>query len=56
VDAGKFNQIKPSYFASVGKVDTVITDNGISPDRVKIMEDIGYGTGGVTFLTLIIAQ
>jgi DeoR family deoxyribose operon repressor len=41
VDSSKFDQIKPSYFASLEKINTVITDNGISPDWVKIMEDRG---------------
>jgi DeoR family deoxyribose operon repressor len=41
VDSSKFDQIKPSYFAPLEKIDTVITDSGISPEWVKIMEDLG---------------
>ena len=40
-DSSKFGQVRPAYFASFEKIDTVITDNGISHEWVNIMEDMG---------------
>jgi DeoR family deoxyribose operon repressor len=39
-DSGKFDQIRPAYFASLDALDAVITDNGINPDWVHFMEDL----------------
>jgi DeoR family deoxyribose operon repressor len=39
-DSGKFDQIRPAYFASLDAVDTVITDQGINPDWVHLMQDM----------------
>ena len=40
-DSQKFSQVRPAYFAPLEKIDMVITDSGISPEWVKIMEDMG---------------
>jgi DeoR family deoxyribose operon repressor len=40
-DSKKFGQIKPAYFTSLEVIDMVITDTGINPEWVKIMENIG---------------
>jgi DeoR family deoxyribose operon repressor len=37
----KFDRIRPAFFAPLDRVDTVITDNGISRHWVKIMDDMG---------------
>jgi DeoR family deoxyribose operon repressor len=39
-DSKKFGQIKPSYFTSLEVIDVVITDSGINPEWVRIMEDM----------------
>jgi DeoR family deoxyribose operon repressor len=41
VDSRKFGCIRPAYFASLDKMDTVITDDNIEDSWVKIMEDMG---------------
>ncbi|MDR1655861.1 MAG: DeoR/GlpR family DNA-binding transcription regulator [Treponema sp.] len=40
-DSRKFGCIRPAYFASLDKIDTVITDDNIEDSWVKIMEDMG---------------
>jgi len=40
-DSKKFGQIRPAFFTTLEKIDWVITDKGISPEWIKIMEDMG---------------
>lgn len=40
-DSRKFGRIRSAYFAALDKVDTVITDDGISLEWIKIMKDKG---------------
>ncbi|MDR0759006.1 MAG: hypothetical protein LBF74_02720 [Treponema sp.] len=40
VDSQKFDRIRPAYFASLNVADTVITDCGVKPDWVHLMEDM----------------
>jgi DeoR family deoxyribose operon repressor len=40
-DSKKFGVIRPAFFTTLKKIDTIITDNGISDEWVKIIEDMG---------------
>ncbi|MDR1446243.1 MAG: hypothetical protein LBI90_05030 [Treponema sp.] len=40
-DSQEFGRIRPAYFASLDKMDMVITDTNIEDSWVKIMEDMG---------------
>ncbi|MDR1899993.1 MAG: DeoR/GlpR family DNA-binding transcription regulator [Treponema sp.] len=40
-DSKKFDQIRPAWFAPLDKMDTVITDSGISGEWVQVMEQMG---------------
>jgi DeoR family deoxyribose operon repressor len=41
VDSKKFDRIRPAFFTTLDKVDTVITDKGIDRSWIKTMEDMG---------------
>jgi DeoR family deoxyribose operon repressor len=40
VDSKKFDQIRPAYVAPLDTVNTVITDEGISPEWIRILKDM----------------
>ena len=40
-DSKKFGVIRPAFFTTLEKIDTIITDTGISDEWVKNMEDMG---------------
>jgi DeoR family deoxyribose operon repressor len=47
-DSSKFGLVSPSYFGSLSDIDVLITDENLSPEYVRICEDLG--------IRLIIAQ
>lgn len=41
VDSKKFDQVRPAYVAPLNAVDVVITDTGISPAWIRVLEEMG---------------
>jgi DeoR family transcriptional regulator, deoxyribose operon repressor len=40
-DSSKFDKIRPAYFCDVNHINTVITDDGITPEWVETLEFLG---------------
>jgi DeoR family deoxyribose operon repressor len=47
-DSSKFGLVSPSYFGNLSDIDVLITDENISPEYIRICEDLG--------INVIIAQ